>query len=61
MTNTVSRSDFNRAMNLLGLNHEDRGLHLISVEIERGRIMANYSSVTTLSDAEETATEGPTE
>jgi hypothetical protein len=47
---TVSRTDFNRAVDLLGLNHEDRGLHLTSVSIERGTIHAEYASVTKLRD-----------
>lgn len=47
---TVSRTDFNRAVDLLGLNHEDRGLHLTSVSIERGTIHAEYASVTKMTD-----------
>lgn len=36
---------FQQAMDLLGLNHEDRGLHLISVEMEGGRIHAKFAKV----------------
>lgn len=47
---TMPTTKFDQAMTLLGLNHEDRGLHLVSVEMEAGRIHAKFAKVQSVSD-----------
>ncbi|MFD3426081.1 hypothetical protein [Nocardia fluminea] len=43
-------SKFDQAMTLLGLNHEDRGLHLISVTMEAGRVTGNFAKTQSVTE-----------